>query len=117
MTTRPKRPCSYPGCSQLVATGYCDKHKQQSSEHRRGSAAQRGYTSKWAKYSKWFLKQPGNHICKLRLPGCDYVARCVDHIQPPKDKDDPLFWLKSNHQSSCIHCNSVKGRKTMKGEG
>ena len=27
----------------------------------------------------------------------------------------PKFWDKANHQPACIHCNSVKGHKNIKG--
>jgi 5-methylcytosine-specific restriction protein A len=27
---RPKRPCAYPGCPELVDYGYCEHHRQQS---------------------------------------------------------------------------------------
>jgi 5-methylcytosine-specific restriction protein A len=118
MPSRSKRPCASPGCPNLVTSGYCEKHKRNDYEYRRGSASQRGYNSRWAKYSKWFLKQPGNHLCVLRLDDkCGYASECVDHIQPPNGPDDELFWLTSNHQPACIHCNSVKGHRTMKGEG
>jgi len=121
MPNKPKRPCNHPGCPLLVTSGYCDKHKrqqQQQEDSRRGTAHQRGYNSRWARYSKWFLKQPGNQICKLQLDaGCAYVSQCVDHVIPPSGADDPLFWDSSNHQGACIHCNSVKGHRTMRGDG
>lgn len=112
MAIKAKRPCCYPGCPELVGSGYCDKHKKQSSDYRRGTAHQRGYNYKWSQYSKRFLKQEGNYICKLRLPGCTYVADCVDHTIP-HNGDMKLFWDTSNHQAACIHCNSVKGNRTV----
>ena len=119
MPTKPKKPCSHPGCRELTNERFCAVHKkkeQQYVDKLRGTAHERGYTYRWSKYAKWFLKQPGNQICKLRLDnGCTLVANCVDHIQPV-GKDDPLFWEGSNHQSSCIHCNSVKGRRTVAGK-
>lgn len=118
MARRALRPCNQPGCSNLVQSGYCEKHKKNDYEHRRGSAYKRGYDNRWRNYSKWFLKQPGNQVCKLQLDdGCTYIADCVDHIKPPKDKDDPLFWNSENHEPSCIHCNSVKGNRIVKGKG
>jgi 5-methylcytosine-specific restriction endonuclease McrA len=82
---------------------------QQQEDKRRGSAKERGYDYKWYRYSQWFLKQPGNQFCKIKGPRCKTLAKCVDHIQPPKSKDDPLFWDKNNHQAACIECNSWKG--------
>ena len=127
MPSRAKRICNYPGCNQLVDSGYCEKHqknrqvdrKQQArlEDQRRGSAHERGYTSKWQRYSRWFLHQHENVFCKLQLPGCTNLAECVDHIQPPASPDDPLFWKPTNHQAACIHCNSVKGRRMIVGKG
>jgi 5-methylcytosine-specific restriction protein A len=126
MPSRPKRPCAHPGCPQLVDKGFCEQHQKYKrietkeqrrvQDQRRGSAHERGYTSKWQRYSQWFLRQPDNVFCKLQLPGCTNLAQCVDHIQPPSNPDDLLFWRPENHQAACIHCNSVKGRRTMVGK-
>jgi 5-methylcytosine-specific restriction protein A len=120
MATRPLRPCSYPGCPELVKSGKCEKHArraQQEYDKQRGTAAERGYTYRWQKYSQWFLKQPENVFCKLQLPGCTNLSECVDHIDPVNGADDPKFWDRKNHQSACLHCNSVKGHKKMEGTG
>ena len=121
MPVRPKRPCAYPGCPELVGAGerYCPIHRKQEQKHfdrLRGTANQRGYTYRWGKYSKWFLSQPENQVCKLRLDKrCKLVAECVDHIVPPSGPYDPLFWDKKNHQASCLICNSIKGNKAIRG--
>ena len=119
MPNRPLRTCAHPGCPALVAKGYCEKHQKQTDKQydsRRGSATERGYTYQWAKYSKRFLSRPENALCKLAIDsGCAVVAQCVDHIDPPDGPDDPRFWDPRNHQGACIHCNSVKGRKMIKG--
>ena len=122
MPMRPKKPCAAFGCPALIEAGtrYCEKHKRQEAKRydwERGTAAQRGFTGHWQRYSKWFLRQPENIFCKLQLPGCANVSQCVDHIDPPDGPNDPRFWDPENHQSACIHCNSVKGRRKMKGKG
>ena len=117
MLRRPLRPCTYPGCNNLVTSGRCEKHKTVDNQDRHSeTAAERGYNYRWQKYSKWFLKQPENQFCKLQLPGCTNIAECVDHIDPPNGIDDPRFWNTNNHQAACIHCNSVKGHKNLKGK-
>ena len=122
MPKRPKKPCSQPGCPNLVEAGTggrCELHKRQADQEydrRRGSSSQRGYTARWQRYSKRYLKQPDNVLCMLRLPGCNVVAQCVDHIDPPDGPNDPRFWDSKNHQPACIHCNSVKGHRYLKGE-
>jgi 5-methylcytosine-specific restriction protein A len=122
MPQRLKRPCSQPGCPALVPVGerYCEKHRKEVArryDQERGTAHERGYTARWRHYSRWFLKQPENVFCRLQLPGCTNLAQCVDHIDPPDGPNDPKFWDPNNHQSACIHCNSVKGRKVIRGDG
>lgn len=121
---RAKRFCRHTGCGRLTdhESGYCEEHRSEWEEmntrrdRRRGTAFQRGYDHRWSAYSKWFLRQPGHQLCALHLDeGCAVIAQCVDHIVPPNDKDDPLFWDRTNHQPACIHCNSVKGERTIKG--
>ena len=111
--------CNYNACPELTANRYCPKHQKEysaQSDRKRGSAQERGYDSRWQKYAAWFLSQPENQLCALRLDdGCALVAQCVDHIDPPNGPDDPRFWDESNWQPSCIHCNSVKGRKKIVG--
>lgn len=127
MPERPFQTCKRPGCPELTRnrSGYCDKHiaeyeqrKEESNrlyEKSRGGSTKQGYNYRWQQRSKWFLRQPGNQICKLHLPGCTLIATCVDHIDPPDGPNDPRFWDETNWQPSCIHCNSVKGHKKMKG--
>ncbi|MCK9268492.1 MAG: HNH endonuclease [Alkaliphilus sp.] len=121
MPVRPRRPCAYPGCPELVGAGerYCSAHRKQEQKYydkQRGTANERGYTYRWNKYSKWFLSQSENQVCKLRLDKrCKLIAECVDHIVPPSGPNDSLFWDEKNHQASCLVCNSIKGRKAIRG--
>lgn len=120
MPTRPARSCAQPGCPMLTRERYCPQHKKEETRRydaKRGSAHERGYTSRWNRYSKWFLSQPDNVFCKLQLPGCTNLSKCVDHIDPPNGPNDPRFWDLKNHQGACIHCNSVKGHRKIIGEG
>jgi 5-methylcytosine-specific restriction protein A len=116
---KPLRPCKHPGCPALCRGAYCPDHtrdKRREVDRQRGTANQRGYTYRWQQYSKWYLSQPGNEICKLRIDKrCNLIAECVDHIVPPEGPNDPKFWDESNHQPSCLICNSIKGNKTIKG--
>lgn len=120
MPYKPKRFCSYPGCTELTTQGKCEKHRKdyfKEQDQQRGTAHQRGYSYRWQKYSKWFLDQPENVFCKLQLEGCTNLAECVDHIDPPNGPNDPRFWDRNNHQAACLHCNSKKGRKVLIGSG
>jgi 5-methylcytosine-specific restriction protein A len=115
MPSRPKSLC--PKCKRLVdRPGLCEECKPKEQRYwdkRRGSASQRGYDSKWQKYSKAFLARPENQFCVYQFPGCNEFAQCVDHVKPPKDKDDPLFWDTNNHVASCLRCNSKKSNKII----
>jgi len=117
MPIKPFRPCNQMGCPELIRDGrYCERHKkekQKQIDDRRGSSRERGYDGRWQKYSKWFLRQPQNVFCKIRLPGCNNLAQCVDHVDPPDGPNDPRFWDTSNHQAACIRCNSVKGHRKL----
>lgn len=122
--------CAWPNCNNVTTDKYCADHREAGEaaerekkleqlrrrDGRRGTSRERGYNARWDKYSKWFLSQPENQLCALRLDdGCAIVAQCVDHIDPPNGANDPKFWDKANHQPACIHCNSVKGHKKLKG--
>jgi 5-methylcytosine-specific restriction enzyme A len=122
MANKALRFCLHPGCNALTTDRYCSAHQSDENEQRalsdkkRGNANQRGYTYRWSKYSKWFLSQPGNQICKLHIDeGCTLVADCVDHIDPPNGRDDPKFWQPGNFQAACTHCNVIKGHRKMVG--
>ena len=115
MPQKPKRPCSYPGCPELTAGQYCDKHQRivaRDYDRRRGSAASRGYDDRWRKARKRYLIE--HPLCV----GCDRegkvtAASVVDHVIPHKD-DMLLFWNESNWQSLCKPCHD---RKTAREDG
>jgi len=125
MPSKSLRFCNHNGCTELISSRYCEKHDKEFQEKQkeklayydknRGSAQERGYDWRWQKYSKRFLKQPGNQICKLHFQGCTLIANCVDHIEPHNGSHDPMFWEPTNHQAACIHCNSVKGHRKIVG--
>lgn len=127
MATRALHFCRHAGCTVLTAERFCDKHSVESEalrkeqirvqDERRGSSRQRGYDTRWSKYSHWYLSAPEHQLCALRLDdSCAMIAQCVDHIDPPDGPKDPRFWDTNNHQPACIHCNSVKGHKKIIGK-
>lgn len=102
MPYRPRTPCRHPGCPALVPYGsaYCDAHKPLHPEAVR-SAGSRGYTSKWRRVSKAYLR--AHPLCAK----CGRPATVVDHIRPHRG-DKVLFWDKSNWQSLCKPCHDRK---------
>lgn len=126
MAQRPKSICRAPACGKLIeAPGYCDKHKKAARkefDERRGTAAERGYDSKWAKARAFYLRK--HPLCVYcQRAGRVVAANTVDHITPHKLKDAidsgdeariamarELFWDSAgNWQSLCKPCHdSVK---------
>jgi len=117
MPVAPRKPCRSPGCKKLTVDSFCDVHAHQRQisqrverikyDNERGTAASRGYDSRWSRYAK--QHRIDNPLCvSCEAAGKLVMAQCVDHIVPVKDKDDPLFWDRSNHQSLCNKCHSIK---------
>jgi 5-methylcytosine-specific restriction endonuclease McrA len=105
------RRCAFAGCPVKVSSDhkYCSHHQKKPRE-RRGTASQRGYDHNWAKYRKLYLKE--NPTCvRCESLGVVVEATVVDHIKPVTNgQHDPLFWVKTNHQSLCRSCHSWKTR-------
>lgn len=88
---------------------------------KRLSAYQRGYTKRWAAYSKaWKQQHP---LCGERADGQLHpddsrcaragritATRVTDHIKPHRG-DEVLFWDPSNHQSLCETCHNAKSQR------
>lgn len=125
MPGRPKSICRGPGCGKLIAApGFCEKHQQQvrkQQDERRGTAAERGYDSKWAKARVHYLRK--HPLCvNCQLTNRLAAATVVDHIIPHRLKEAidsgdeqriakarALFWDSAgNWASLCGTChNSV----------
>lgn len=116
MPRRALVPCRFPRCPALTAHGWCPEHgkvKQRQDQQQRGTAAARGYTARWARYSHWYRQQ--HPLCvTCEREGRTTRAQHVDHIRPVDGPSDPLFWDHTNHQSQCHTCHS---RKTVLHDG
>jgi 5-methylcytosine-specific restriction protein A len=102
----------------LTSTGRCDTHKHVEREAKkqydkeRGTAHQRGYTSKWTQYSKAYRER--HPLCvECEKQGRLVLAEVVDHIIPHRG-DMALFWDRNNHQGLCKTCHD---RKTASEDG
>lgn len=129
MPSRPKSICRAPACGKLLdLPGYCEKHKKavrKKEDERRGTAAERGYDSKWARVRGFYLRK--HPLCVYcRRDGRVVAANVVDHIVPHRLKEAidsgdeariskarALFWDSANNwQSLCKPCHdSVKQRE------
>jgi len=103
MPSKPPKPCAAPGCSQPTTDRYCEAHR---SEQWRGTASQRGYTYRWAKVRRRFLKE--HPLCaECQRQGLVVAATVVDHIVPHRG-DQALFWDRENWQALCKSCHDAK---------
>jgi 5-methylcytosine-specific restriction protein A len=116
-----KRPCTRPGCPNLVDRGCCEACKPRSqasiTERRRGSSTARGYNYRWQKESALYLSE--HPICVDpggRHVGIPRAATQTDHIVPHRG-DQVLFWLKRNWQGLCDGCHAYKTAREDGGFG
>lgn len=119
------RYCSAPRCKNLVPRGKCLAHTKDYAKQYdriRGTAASRGYGSRWARYRAKFLRD--NPLCGDRPWGAQetkdsecaaaglYVAASVvDHIVPVTGPDDPTFYEPQAHQALCKSCHDKKRQR------
>lgn len=103
--------CSRPGCSGLVRAGVCsvcgNLRVRVAAEHdgRRGSAARRGYDSRWRRVRLMRLaREPLCRLCAAR--GRVAAAVLVDHIVPIRDGGAVLD--DDNLQPLCRECHDIK---------
>lgn len=99
MATRPARLCA---CGTVVKEGRCPKCTS-GYDQRRGTAAERGYDSRWAAYAKQYKQL--HPLCVYVLDDgrpCHKPAQHVDHIKRVSGAGDPLFWEPTNHQVGSV---------------
>jgi 5-methylcytosine-specific restriction protein A len=120
MPTKPLSPCKHPACPDLTAGRFCVKHQKQHSQQedsRRGSARERGYTSRWERARAHFLFDHPFCECELHNGMATApLATVVDHVQPHRGDMD-LFWNTDNWQALSKHCHSVKTAREDGGYG
>lgn len=111
--------CAKPGCFALAAgKSRCQAHQPKQAhgwtpeyDQRRGNRHKRGYTSRWDKASKNYLK--ANPLCaQCGINNKKRPATLVDHIMPHR-LDNLLFWRVTNWQSLCKNCHAIKTGKGL----
>jgi len=131
MPRRAKSICRRPGCGALTdKPGLCVKHaaaQHKEDAAQRGTAAERGYDSRWTKARAHYLR--AHPLCVEALKeGRVVAAEVVDHIIPPRikeamDSGDPiliakakaLFWDSENNWQSLS--KAAHDRKTATEDG
>jgi 5-methylcytosine-specific restriction protein A len=111
MPYKPKRPCRQNGCKNLTddSTGYCQEHRGaylKAQDSLRDSANDRGYTYRWHKASRRYLRI--HPLCVECLKeNRTTAATVVDHIIPHRGSLE-FFWDESNWQSLCDYHHNQK---------
>lgn len=102
------RPCAYPGCSELVKKGYCDKH-QRIIDHDRAkanvakAAIHRLYDRRWGKRRVAQLSQ--QPWCEECIKHGQYTpATDVHHVE--RHRGDRRLFDASALISLCHQCHS-----------
>lgn len=106
MPKKPKRPCSFPGCPELVDGRYCEKHKQEVDRHynkyKRDPETRKFYGRSWRKIRKAFITaHPLCEECKKH--GRFTPVEEVHHIKPMSE-GGTHDW--DNLMSLCKSCHS-----------
>ena len=118
-----KHPCSYPGCPEITAERFCQKHEDLAKERLREYDKERDQTEerqwihspRWRKASRMFLDE--HPLCaQCERHGKTTGAFLVDHIVPHEGNYD-LFWDESNWQSLCNPCHEEKHKGDRWGGG
>jgi len=113
MPRKPKRPCSYPGCPNLVEGQYCEEHKKLVDEQY-NKYGRDDFSKSFYKGEMWLLVKK-KHLDKSPFcveclkNGVRKKARIVDHIIPMKEGG--AAYDESNLQSLCWECHSRKSAK------
>jgi shikimate kinase len=111
------KPCAHPGCPAVVPASvrFCPDHakgdKRQKffdDEGKKLSASQRGYGSRWTKFSKWYRTSVEPLCRECSKEGNLTPAQVVDHIEPVEGPDDPRFFDQDEVQSLCRACHNRK---------
>ncbi|MFM1524781.1 MULTISPECIES: HNH endonuclease [Helcococcus] len=106
MPRKPKSPCSYPGCPELVDGRFCKKHEKEYNrnyeKYQRDPRIKKRYGSQWRKIRKIYLN--ANPLCEECLKNNKYTkANEVHHILPLSRGGTHSF---SNLMALCKPCHS-----------
>ncbi len=119
MPRRPKRPCSYPGCPELVDSTYCAKHQKlvykNYNRYRRSRESRGRYGRAWKKIrDRYIARHPFCEQCAKE--GRMVLAEEVHHKKPLSEGGTSR---EDNLMSLCKSCHSKITRmaKPQSGRG
>lgn len=108
MPSKPRRPCSYPGCGILTVNGRCDKHKRE--PWQRTHDVKRMTGRKLQKERALLFAE--NPLCvECEKVGIVRAATQRDHIVPLAEGG---LDVRENTQGLCDECHAVKVKEESK---
>jgi len=116
MPYKPKRPCSYPGCSRLTDGRYCEEHRQIAERHynkyQRDPDTNQRYGRAWRRIRARYIQ--AHPLCEqCQSEGRLTPAEEVHHIRPltdggTHDNRNLMALCKSCHSRITIGSNNAK---------
>ena len=108
MPYKPKHPCSFPGCPELVPAGeqYCDKHRREANRkyerYGRDPRTKKRYGRDWQRIRKRYISM--HPLCEQCLKeGRLTEAEQVHHVKPLAEGGGNEY---ENLMSLCASCHS-----------
>lgn len=98
-----------------VGSPHAQPRRHRATDARRGTAHERGYTSRWAEFSRAFRR--ANPLCEYCLAKGHYVPSEVTDHDLPHGGDPTLFW-DNTWTALCHAChNGTKARAEARYSG
>jgi len=114
MPTLPLKPCSYPGCGNLVQHGRCELHREQAGSFVRDPQRQRLYDRAWQRTRRLHLSS--NPWCADCLAEGIYTEATDVHHEE-RHEGDRVKFLTSPLTSLCKAHHSRRTAAEVMGEG
>ena len=115
MPSKPKRPCSFPGCPKLTSGRFCEEHARVEAkryeQYDRDPETQRRYGRAWKRIRDAYVKQ--HPLCELCQQHGRFVpTEEVHHIKPLESGRDEaemtqLAYDYNNLRSLCKACHAA----------
>lgn len=106
MPSRPKRPCSHPGCPELTSGQYCPTHAKAEAKryekYDRDPNHNKRYGRAWKKIRAAFLRE--NPLCEMCWQ--DGKLTAADTVHHKRKLSDGGTHDSSNLQALCETCHS-----------
>jgi 5-methylcytosine-specific restriction protein A len=112
MPSKPRTPCSVPGCPELTTGGRCAEHKREANKDRasRGGAV---YTTRWQRVRKAYIyKHPWCVLCAKAATVADHFPLSRRELEA---KGDPNPDSPKHLRPLCTSCHNKETAKHQPG--